>query len=62
MKQLPTQAASKAHAPCSTIFKKHYRTPCTEPNPSSLPSLLAGLPPTSVGNGKLNSVAQARSF
>ena len=25
---MPTQAASKAHAPCSTIFKKHYRTPC----------------------------------
>ena len=30
MKQLPTQAASKAHAPCSTIFKQHYRTPCRD--------------------------------
>ena len=27
---MPTQAASRAHAPCSTIFKKHYRTPCTD--------------------------------
>ena len=26
---MPTQAASRAHAPCSTIFKKHWRTPCT---------------------------------
>ena len=25
---MPTQAASRAHAPCSTIFKQHYRTPC----------------------------------